>query len=292
MAKSGRASDLGFSVGRIHAYYGRVSGGAFEDAVILSNHDQNRVMSQLGGDVGKAKAAAALLLTMPGKPCVYYGEEIGMEGVKPDENLRRPMRWDEVAAQLDDPDSLLHRYKTLLHWRKREPVLARGQIASHAVDNDRVAAYLRVAEDERALVLVNLSGNAERASVGEGAAGSACANRRRRSFTASTGCCSPTIRRCTPTPGCGTGKRSSSSSTCPAQKRPSPCRTGWTWRRRSSCWPTTTRRTCRRRPAGWRLRRTMRGCTGWRGADRAPDGGCPDLGAKEADRRGEGAGRG
>ena len=60
----------------------------------LTNHDQNRVMSQLGNDVNKAKVAAALLLTSPGTPFIYYGEEIGMSGMKPDENLRRPMQWD------------------------------------------------------------------------------------------------------------------------------------------------------------------------------------------------------
>jgi glycosidase len=171
MAKSGEAADIGHSVARIHEYYGRVSGGSFEDAVFLSNHDQNRVMSQLGGHVGKAKAAAALLLTMPGKPYVYYGEEIGMEGVKPDENLRRPMPWETVEAQAADPDSLLSRYRTLVHWRKMEPALARGAIASYTVDNPRVASYLRLLEDETLLVLVNLSDGTERVRLGEDAAG-------------------------------------------------------------------------------------------------------------------------
>lgn len=171
MAGNERATDIGATVRRIHDYYDRVSGGSFEDAVILSNHDQNRVMSRLGGHVGRAKAAAALLLTMPGKPYVYYGEEIGMQGVKPDENLRRPMRWDEVAVQQDDPDSLLNHYKKLLAWRKREPVLAFGTIASFASGHDHMAAYMRVLGEERVLVVHNLSGETQSFAPGEPAQG-------------------------------------------------------------------------------------------------------------------------
>ncbi len=57
-------------------------------AVFLTNHDQNRVMSEFRGDTGSAKAAATLLLTNPGVPFIYYGEEIGMQGQKPDEHIR------------------------------------------------------------------------------------------------------------------------------------------------------------------------------------------------------------
>ena len=65
----------------------------FQKANFLTNHDMNRIFDQLLGDVTKAKQAAFLLLTVPGVPFVYYGEEIGMSGVKPDENIRRPMQW-------------------------------------------------------------------------------------------------------------------------------------------------------------------------------------------------------
>ena len=54
-------------------------------------------MSQLDGDVNKAKLAAFLLLTSPGTPFIYYGEEIGMQGKKPDENIRLPMQWNAEA---------------------------------------------------------------------------------------------------------------------------------------------------------------------------------------------------
>ena len=50
-------------------------------------------MTELGGDPAAAKLAAFLLLTGPGTPFLYYGEEIGMTGTKPDERIRTPMRW-------------------------------------------------------------------------------------------------------------------------------------------------------------------------------------------------------
>ncbi|NJO83248.1 MAG: hypothetical protein HC828_10790 [Blastochloris sp.] len=62
-------------------------------ATFLTNHDQNRVMDQVGYDVDAARMAASLLLTTPGVPFLYYGEEIGLTGRKPDERIRTPMIW-------------------------------------------------------------------------------------------------------------------------------------------------------------------------------------------------------
>src|SRR5262249_39217048 len=65
---------------------------------LLTNHDQNRAMDVFSGEVGRAKIGARALLTMPGLPLMYYGEEIGMVGSKPDERIRTPMQWAGDAA--------------------------------------------------------------------------------------------------------------------------------------------------------------------------------------------------
>ncbi|MEM6699820.1 MAG: alpha-amylase family glycosyl hydrolase, partial [Bacteroidota bacterium] len=91
---TGNASRTMEQLQRVYNIYPDMQYGTF-----LSNHDQNRVMSSFNGDERKMKTAAAIYLTTPGVPFIYYGEEIGMRGEKPDEFLRRPMQWsDERSA--------------------------------------------------------------------------------------------------------------------------------------------------------------------------------------------------
>ncbi len=81
----------------IHRAYKKYSDD-FIDATFITNHDQDRIASVVGGDVQKSKFAASLLLTLPGTPFLYYGEELGQLGKKPDDNIREPMDWYKEAA--------------------------------------------------------------------------------------------------------------------------------------------------------------------------------------------------
>lgn len=149
-------------------------------APFLTNHDQERVMSVLGGDRQAMRVAATALLTLPGLPFIYYGEEIGMRGTKPDENLRTPMQWSaelpgagfttgrpwrapqadvaevNVAAQEDDPASLLTLYRRLIRLHTREPALSRGSFLALKSSLPAVGAWLRQHEDSRLLVVLNV----------------------------------------------------------------------------------------------------------------------------------------
>lgn len=157
--------------------------GVFPDqqvATFLTNHDQNRVMSQLGRDEEKAKAAATILLTSPGVPFIYYGEEIGMTGVKPDERIRTPMQWSSdaaggfttgkawitpnddydvknVAAQQKDSKSLLNHYKTVIQARNQTEAMRIGNWIKVENTNGSVFTSLRVANNEAVLTIVNLT---------------------------------------------------------------------------------------------------------------------------------------
>jgi len=153
----------------------------FNFATFLTNHDQNRAMSVFNGDLGKAKAAATLLITSPGTPFVYYGEEIGMQGQKPDEDIRLPMQWSaeanagfttgipwrapasdyqqvNVAAQNEDPDSLLNHYRELIKLRMENAALSSGELAMVETDHSGVYAVLRSSPVQKVLVIVNLKG--------------------------------------------------------------------------------------------------------------------------------------
>ena len=155
-------------------------------AAFLTNHDQNRLANQLSFDNGKNKVAASLLLTGPGLPFLYYGEEIAMAGTKPDERLRTPMQWDgsrfagftlgdsvwaplqsaenvaaaNVAAQTADPDSLLSHYRSLIHLRNSHPALHSGGFTAVESSSRAIYAYIRHSAEQTLLIVINLSGEA------------------------------------------------------------------------------------------------------------------------------------
>jgi alpha-glucosidase len=59
---------------------------------LLGSHDTPRFLTRVGRDVDRMRIGLALLFAYPGVPCVYYGDEIGMEG-GPDPDCRRPFDW-------------------------------------------------------------------------------------------------------------------------------------------------------------------------------------------------------
>src|SRR5688572_25492968 len=145
----------------------------------LRNHDQTRTMTELKGNHAQAKLAATLLMTMPGFPFVYYGEEIGMIGAKPDPRLRTPMPWTpgkaggfttgtaweplqpdsataNVQVQDNDPNSLLNHYRRLIHLRSANPAIGSGDFVSLTSTDKAVAAYARRNGGRVVVVIANL----------------------------------------------------------------------------------------------------------------------------------------
>jgi glycosidase len=146
----------------------------------LRNHDQPRTRTELDGSWEKTRLAAAILLTLPGFPFVYYGEELGMTGPKPDERIRTPMGWTRagphagfttgipwqplgadsldanVEMQRSDPGSLLSLYRRLIHLRAVHPGLAEGRLIPLHTSRPEVAAWLRRTGSRIVMVLLNL----------------------------------------------------------------------------------------------------------------------------------------
>ena len=171
-AVSGRKVNVERAQQRVIAAY---PAGQF--ATFLANHDQNRARSRLLNDE-QAKVAATLQLTFPGVPFIYYGEEIGLQGVKPDEHIRRPLPWTSaggfttgqpwedyfedypqrnITTQDKDPVSLLNHYRALIRLRQAHPALCAGDWLPIKTDHDSVYAFLRVHDDDLVLALVNLA---------------------------------------------------------------------------------------------------------------------------------------
>ena len=154
------------------------------------NHDMDRLARSIHGD--NLKIAFAFLLSMPGAPFIYYGDEIGMRYV---ENLvsveggygrtgsRSPMQWDSstnagfssapkerlyipqdesvdrptAEMQIADSNSLYHEVKKLIAVRQQHKALqSKGEIEFiYAEKNTYPLAYVRSAENEKILIVIN-----------------------------------------------------------------------------------------------------------------------------------------
>jgi glycosidase len=178
--RSGRSHSLVSHLMRIHQTYNRATDGKYIDAIFLTNHDMERIMSQLKGNVGKARIAASLLLTFPGAPFIYYGEEIGMKGFKkPGQHVREPFIWKKdnykgkthwrkpiystdqtVVPEKEERKnhySLLNHYRRLIHFRNQSPILQKGKIDTTGYYQKGIISYYRMLHGDTLLVLQNIS---------------------------------------------------------------------------------------------------------------------------------------
>ncbi len=151
---------------------------------------RRRLAPLLDNSRAEIELAHALLLSLPGSPCLYYGDEIGMgDNIwLPDRDaVRTPMQWTpdrnagfstadpgklylpviqslvhnyattNVEAQLAQPTSLLHWVHGMLSVRRRHPVFGTGDFVVLPSDNDAILAYLRTSPDETVLCVANLA---------------------------------------------------------------------------------------------------------------------------------------
>ena len=159
----------------------------------LSNHDQNRFGSEVGKSAAKMKQAGAILLSGPGKPFIYQGEELGYYGVKDngDEYVRTPVMWDKagkdcakkgvnskvdntmltaaisVESQSADDNSILNVYQTWSRLRNTYPALAEGSISSASVSGNTIAAWYMTSGSQKLLVIHNVGAAAKTVSVSD-----------------------------------------------------------------------------------------------------------------------------
>jgi neopullulanase len=91
---------------------------------LLGSHDTPRVLSVLGGDREALELAVLLQATLPGAPCIYYGDEVGMMGgIDPDS--RRAFPWDMAHWDAE----LLRSVQAMLALRHAEPALRADPVA-------------------------------------------------------------------------------------------------------------------------------------------------------------------
>lgn len=148
----------------------------------ISNHDMDRAAGYLTLNNGEAYMAANIYILSPGSPFIYYGEEIGIKGVRggssTDANRRLAMLWGDddtiknpsgstykdknqingtVSTQIVDEGSLYNHYKKLIMIRKAFPEIARGQYVSLPSNNTTIGGFIATYNDSSVCVIHNAS---------------------------------------------------------------------------------------------------------------------------------------
>ncbi|WP_393916341.1 maltose alpha-D-glucosyltransferase [Halostreptopolyspora alba] len=151
---------------------------------------RRRLAPLLDNDKNQIELFTALLLSLPGSPVLYYGDEIGMGDniwLGDRDAVRTPMQWTSdrnagfsrcdparlylpivldpiygyqalnVEAQRDNPGSILNWTRKMIHIRKRHPVFGTGDFTELHASNPSVLAFVREYGDDRMLCVNNLS---------------------------------------------------------------------------------------------------------------------------------------
>ena len=123
---------------------------------LLDSHDTERLMNRFH-DLDLFYQQLAVLFTLPGSPCIYYGTEIAMEGGF-DPDCRRCMPWDEIDSE--ENRKRISEMKKLIHMRRTEE--ACRSLHFHFPDqyeNRRCVEYIKLDAQNRKLeVVLNCSG--------------------------------------------------------------------------------------------------------------------------------------
>jgi neopullulanase len=118
---------------------------------LLDSHDMPRFLSFAGGDKESLKLAWLFIMTIAGAPCIYYGDEIGIDG-EHDPFCRKSFPWDEHKWDI----SLLNYAKEAIALRRKHPALRRGEM-KRLWSADGVYAYSRSYEGKTFIIALNTS---------------------------------------------------------------------------------------------------------------------------------------
>jgi cyclomaltodextrinase / maltogenic alpha-amylase / neopullulanase len=151
------ANDFANEIDRLlHLYQPEITHSQFN---LLDSHDTPRFLTCARGDKASLKLAWLFVMTIPGAPCIYYGDEIGMEG-QHDPDCRRSFPWDKKLWDYE----LLNYLKSAISMRKSHASLRRGSF-TRLWSADGVYAYGRALEGESLVVAFNTSDEPKKVEV-------------------------------------------------------------------------------------------------------------------------------
>ncbi|EIX9480281.1 alpha-glycosidase [Klebsiella pneumoniae] len=108
---------------------------------LLESHDTSRLLSLCDDDKRKAKLAYLFMFTQVGSPCIYYGSEIGLTGLRTmgSEDNRKCMIWDKEKQDLD----MYRFFQTLIFWRKNNKDWRSSDLQWINTEHQSVIAYVK-----------------------------------------------------------------------------------------------------------------------------------------------------
>ena len=131
-------------------YYSQVNDVLFN---LLDSHDTNRLLNKCGGNIDIFYQQLAVLFTMPGSPCIYYGTEVAMEGSF-DPDCRRCMPWDEIDSGQKDTE--ISEVKKLIAMRHSlQSCKSRNFHFPNDIHEERVVSYMKIGENESIQIYLN-----------------------------------------------------------------------------------------------------------------------------------------
>lgn len=116
---------------------------------ILDSHDVSRFLSVCGEDRKKYKLAIVFQMCFPGIPSVFYGDELGVTGIR-EEEYRQPMPWGRQ-------DELYAFFEQAIRMRKQQKALTQGDYHTlNAVAGSRFYGFERTYEKQRVMIFLNM----------------------------------------------------------------------------------------------------------------------------------------
>ena len=120
---------------------------------LIDSHDTPRFLEMVGGRKDLLYMAYFFIFTYPGAPCIYYGDEIGLQGAG-DPDCRRSFPWDKTQWDKE----LLEKFKELIQLRKNHSAL-RAEFYKVLLAKNNLLIYQRKNTDENLLIIINRSEN-------------------------------------------------------------------------------------------------------------------------------------
>lgn len=169
LAKSLNDNNMNWDEGMVRFYENFTNDFLYADPmnimVFLGNHDTSRINSDLKEDLAKYKLGLTLISTVRGYPQLYYGDEIGMTGLKSegDGMLRKdfPGGWKDDSqnafkqtGRTEKQNEYFNFSKKVLNWRKNSKVIHEGKFM-HFVPVNNVYVYFRFTEKETVMIILN-----------------------------------------------------------------------------------------------------------------------------------------